>query len=190
VGVAGRDKRSPHLDSRTASREVGAVTTLDPLATVLAFSGMAALAAAFGALPEALRVPLPRAVIGWANALAGGLMLGVAYTLLTEGLEGGLLAGGLGALLGMAFVRGTHAAAGTGELDLDSPETGTPGAGHKALLVEALHAADEGIAIGAAMAVKSVPAGSLPTAAMNATRAPARLQAMAWLRPLPPGCSA
>lgn len=134
------------------------MTTLDPLATVLAFSGLAALAAALGALPEALRVPLPRAVIGWANAMAGGLMLGVAFTLLTEGLEGGLLAGGLGALLGMAFVRGTHAAAGTGELDLESPETGTPGAGYKAVLVDALHAADEGIAIGAAMAV-SLPLG-------------------------------
>jgi ZIP family zinc transporter len=134
------------------------VTTLDPLATLLAFSGLAALTAAFGAVPQALSVPPSRAVIGWANALAGGLMLGVAYALLTEGLREGLAAGGLGALLGMGFVRATHAAAGTGELDLDSPESASPGGGYKAVLVDALHAADEGIAIGAAMAV-SMPLG-------------------------------
>jgi len=134
------------------------VTTLDPLATVLAFSGLSAVAAAFGALPQALRVPPSRAVIGWANALAGGLMLGVAYALLTEGLTSGLAAGGLGALLGIGFVRATHAAAGTGELDLDSPQSGSRGGGYKAVLVDALHAADEGIAIGAAMAV-SQPLG-------------------------------
>jgi ZIP family zinc transporter len=97
-------------------------------------------------------------MIGWANALAGGLMLGVAYALMTEGLPRGVLAGGLGALLGTAFVRGTHAAAGTGELDLESPQSESPEGGYKAILVDALHAADEGVAIGAAMAV-SVPLG-------------------------------
>jgi ZIP family zinc transporter len=41
---------------------------------------------------------------------------------------------------------------------LDSPESASPGGGYKAVLVDALHAADEGIAIGAAMAV-SMPLG-------------------------------
>jgi zinc transporter ZupT len=85
-------------------------------------------------------------------------MLGVAYALLTEGLRGALIAGGVGALFGMTFARGAHAAAGTGELDLDSHETGSTGGGYKAVLVDALHAADEGVAIGAAMAV-SMPLG-------------------------------
>ena len=85
-------------------------------------------------------------------------MLGVAYALLTEALRGSLLAGGLGALLGMSFVRASHAAAGTGELDLESPEWGSPASGYKAVIVDALHAADEGIAIGTAMAV-SMPLG-------------------------------
>ena len=134
------------------------MTTLDPLTTVLVYASLAALAAALGALPQALRGPPSRAVIGWANALAGGLMLGVAYALLTEGLRGGLAAGGLGALLGMGFARGAHAAAGTSELDLGSPESESPGGGYKAVLVDTLHAADEGVAIGAAMAV-SMPLG-------------------------------
>jgi zinc transporter, ZIP family len=134
------------------------VTTLDPLATVVAYAALAALAAALGALPQALRLPPSFAVIGWANALAGGLMLGVAYALLTEGLGGALLAGAAGALLGMAFARGAHAVAGTHELDLGSPESESRRGGYKAVLVDALHAADEGVAIGAAMAV-SLPLG-------------------------------
>lgn len=131
---------------------------LDPLATVMAFAGVAALTASFGALPQALHVPPSRAVIGWANALAGGLMLGVAYALLTQGLTNGLAAGGLGSLIGIGLVRWTHAAAGTGELDLGSPQSDSTDAGYKAVLVDALHAADEGVAIGAAMAV-SLPLG-------------------------------
>ena len=148
----------PDLDRRVVRREVGAVTTLEPLATVFVYASLSALAAALGALPQALRVPPSRAVIGWGNALAGGLMLGVAYALLTEGLRGGLVAGGAGALLGMGFARGAHTAAGTHELDLESPESASARGGHKAVLVDALHAADEGVAIGAAMAV-SMPLG-------------------------------
>jgi ZIP family zinc transporter len=118
-------------------------------------SGAAAFAAALGALPHAVgRVPT-RPVIGWANALAAGLMLGVAYTLLTEGLGSALLAGGGGALLGLVFVRAAHAAAGTGELDADLVP---PDKGYKVVHVDALHAADEGVAIGIAMAV-SLPLG-------------------------------
>ncbi len=94
-------------------------------------------------------------MIGWANALAAGLMLGVAYTLLTEGLGNAVLAGGGGALLGLVFVRVAHAATGTGELDADlvPPEKGS-----KVVLLDAMHAADEGVAIGVAMAV-SMPLG-------------------------------
>jgi ZIP family zinc transporter len=79
-------------------------------------------------------------------------MLGVAYTLLTEGLGSALVAGGGGALLGLVFVRTAHAAAGTGELDADLVQ---PEKEYKVVLVDALHAADEGVAIGVAMAVST-----------------------------------
>jgi len=130
----------------------------EPLGTVLLFSGVAALAAGLGAVPYALGRPPTRGTIGWANALAGGLMLGVAYALLTEGLGDALVAPGMGALAGLAFVRGTHAATGTGELDLEEVADGSDQEGYKAILVDALHAADEGIAIGVAMAA-SLPLG-------------------------------
>lgn len=85
-------------------------------------------------------------------------MIGVAYTLLIDGLSGALVSGGVGALLGIGFVRASHALAGTGELDTDDLEHSGPSGGYKAILVEALHAADEGVAIGVAMAV-SLPVG-------------------------------
>jgi ZIP family zinc transporter len=130
---------------------------VSPLATVVLVSSAAALAAALGTLPHALGRPPTRSMIGWANALAAGLMLGVAYTLLTEGLGTALLAGGGGALVGILFVRTAHAAAGTGELDADLIDL-PPGKGYKVVLVDAMHSADEGVAIGVAMAA-SMPLG-------------------------------
>jgi zinc transporter, ZIP family len=129
------------------------VTTLDPLATVVLFSGAAALTAALGVLPQALLGLPSKAVIGWANALAGGLMLGVAYTLLTQDIASAHLAAAVGTVLGAGYARGAHAAAGTGELDADSANAAGPDLAYKAILVDTLHAADEGVAIGAAMAV-------------------------------------
>jgi len=85
-------------------------------------------------------------------------MIGVAYTLLTAGVSVSLIPEGIGALLGIGFVRWSHWVAGTGELDVDQAEAAGPDGSYKAILVEALHAADEGIAIGAAMAV-SLPVG-------------------------------
>ncbi len=132
--------------------------TDDPVLTVLMYSSLASAAAVVGVLPEAVGGRVAERVLGWANALASGLMLGVAYTLLTLGLQEGLLAGGIGALAGIAFVRGTHALTGTGELDLEHIDDAPPGLGYKAILADTLHAAHEGIAIGAAM-VLSLPLG-------------------------------
>jgi zinc transporter, ZIP family len=134
------------------------VTTLDPLATVLLFSTLASLAAVVGALPQAVGGRPSPSMIGWANALAAGLMIGVAYILLTEGLQEELSAGGIGAVLGIGFVRATHALTGTGELDADRIDEESPAYGYQAILVETLHAAHEGVAIGVAMAV-SLPLG-------------------------------
>lgn len=128
------------------------------MATVLLFSSLAALTAAIGAFPQALRGPPSNSAIGWANALAAGLMIGVAYALLTEGLDASLAEGGIGALLGMGFVGSTHYLTGTGELDLEEIEVVGPEYGYKVILVDTLHAAHEGLAIGAAMAV-SLPLG-------------------------------
>ena len=131
---------------------------LDPTLTVLMYSSFAALTAVAGVLPQAFRGPPRLREIGWANAIAAGLMMGVAYTLLTAGLGEHLGQGGVGALVGIAFVRATHALTDTGELDLEQLDRAGPEFGYKALLADTLHAAHEGIAIGAAMSL-SLPLG-------------------------------
>lgn len=145
--------------------------TLDPTLTVLMYSSLAALAAVAGVLPQTVRGIPSLHTIGWANALAAGLMMGVAYTLLTTGLDGALIQGGIGALLGLGFVRITHSITDTGELDLTQLDEAGPEYGYKVLLADTLHAAHEGIAIGAAMGI-SLPLGISMAVALGVHNVP------------------
>lgn len=131
---------------------------LDPTLVVLVFSSLAAMTAAIGVIPQAVLGRLSPVSIGWANALAAGLMLGVAYALLTRGLGDAVMAGALGALVGIGFVRFTHAVTGTGELDVKRLDERGPEFGYQVILGDTLHAAHEGIAIGVAMLI-SLPLG-------------------------------
>lgn len=144
---------------------------MDPTLTVLVYSSLAAGAAALGALPLILRERLPLAWIGWANALAAGLMLGAAYALMVAGLDRAPARGAAGALLGIGFVFSTHAASGTGDLDLNRLDETSPTYGYQVLLVNTLHSAAEGVAIGAAMAV-SLPFGSFVALAIAVHNVP------------------
>jgi zinc transporter ZupT len=132
---------------------------------VLLSSTLAASAAAQGVIPVAWRGSVPLAWIGWSNALASGLMLGVAYSLMVTGLEQAAIWGGVGALLGIAFVHLSHAATGTAEMDLNRLDEPSPEYGFQVNLVNALHAAHEGVAIGVGMAV-SLPFGILMALAL------------------------
>jgi ZIP family zinc transporter len=134
------------------------VSQVDPVLTVLVYSSLAATAASLGVLPHAVLGRLALPVLGWSNALASGLMLGVAYSLLYVGLEEAVLHGAIGAALGMAFVRLAHLGAGTEDVDLNRIDDMSPAYGYQVLLVNTLHAAYEGVAIGAAMSV-SLPFG-------------------------------
>jgi len=126
---------------------------VDPVLIVLLYSSIAAFAAALGVLPIVGRPSPPLRWMGWANALASGLMLGVAYSLMVAGLEGRPLHVGGGALLGVLVVWATHALTGTADLDLNRLDEGRPEYGYQVILVNMLHAAHEGVAIGVAMAV-------------------------------------
>jgi zinc transporter ZupT len=106
-----------------------------------------------GAAPLLVRQRLPITAIGWSNALAAGLMLGVAYALMVLGLEPAPELGAAGALLGILFISWTHAVSGTADLDLNRLEDTEPEYGYQVLLVHTLHSAAEGIAIGVAMTV-------------------------------------
>lgn len=131
---------------------------IEPILLVLIFSSMAAFAASLGALPHIVLGRLHLRVLGWGNALASGLMLGVAYSLTTVQVDDDLLRGAMGAVLGLVFVRVTHAFTGVEDLDLNQLDELGPAYGYQVFLVNTLHAAHEGIAIGMAMAV-SMPFG-------------------------------
>ncbi len=122
---------------------------------VLIVSSATAAVAAIGALPLASGRPLRTPVLGSANALASGLMLGVAYALMTVGLERAASASGLGALAGIAGIAAARAA-------VDPAHT---------LRLGAIHAVPEGVAIGVAMAV-GTPFGLLMAAALGVHNVP------------------
>jgi zinc transporter ZupT len=147
---------------------------------VLLCSGLGAATAVLGALPLALRGRLPLAWIGWANAIAAGLMLGVAHALLSAGMSRDALRVAAGAALGIAFVAFTHRATGTGDLDLNRLDETRPEYGYQVLLVGALHAAAEGVAIGSAMAL-SLPFGAFTAAAIAVHNVPEATVLMAIL---------
>lgn len=135
---------------------------MNPTLAVLLYSGLAAAAASLGVLPVVFRGRLPLAWIGWANAVAAGLMLGVAYALFAAGIDAETLLVAAGAVLGIGFVALSHRATGTDDLDLNRLDEARPEYGYQVILVNALHAAAEGVAIGGAMTMS--PAFGLFTA--------------------------
>lgn len=126
---------------------------MNPTLAVLLYSSVAAGAAALGIIPFALGLRVPVARVGWANAMAAGLMLGAVYGIAEGGLDRAVYAGAGGALLGIAFIFWTHRISRTTELDLHHPEEAGPEYGYQVLLVQSLHAASEGVAIGVAMSI-------------------------------------
>ena len=123
----------------------------NPTLVVLFWSTAAALAGALGVVPLIGRDQISPRWIGWSNALAAGMMLGLAYALSVETLDG--VAAGLGALAGILFIYGTHVAIGAAEIDLNQLDGAPPGYGYQIFLVDFLHSASEGVAIGAAAVV-------------------------------------
>ncbi len=141
------------------------------LGTVLLYSSIAAACAALGALPFVTRRRLPLTWLGWANALAAGLMLGASYILIIEGIERGPLAETLGTFVGVAVLYATHALTGTRHFGAAAPPPGGVGLSDKRWLRDAIHAAAEGVAIGSAMAV-SLDFGIFVALALTAHNVP------------------
>lgn len=121
--------------------------------------------AALGALPLQPGRAVPIRTIGWATALAAGLMIGVAYALLTVALDRGAMQAGLGALAGIAGVTAARARIHPGN----------------AFQLGSVHAIPEGAAIGAAMAV-SPPFGLTMAATLAVHNIPEGTVTIASLR--------
>lgn len=126
---------------------------MNDVLTILLVSSLAALAAALGTLPLAGRDRLPTVWLGWANAVAAGLMLGAAYALAIDGFEVRPVFAAAGALLGVVFVWWTHRFAGTAELPLNELGRQAPEYGYQVMTIQTMHSASEGVAIGVAAVV-------------------------------------
>ncbi len=125
---------------------------MDPALTVLVWATAAAFASVPGGLVRWSEGEAGAPWIGWAHALAAGGMLGAAYALTAvRGVAPGPAA--VGGALGVGFIMLSHLLTGVGLVRVDRPDAEDPGSGYRLLLVRMLHAATEGIAIGAAMAV-------------------------------------
>lgn len=125
---------------------------MDPILTVLLYSSIAVLAGGLGGFGLPGR-RTPAAALGAANALAAGTMLGAAYLLAEAADPWPALPLALGAAAGIVVLHWTHRASGIAELDLGRLDDQDPVYGFQVLLVSGIHAAGEGVAIGAAMAV-------------------------------------
>jgi zinc transporter ZupT len=137
---------------------------MQPVLLVLAYSAGATLLAAGGGLPLLRRDRVPVRWLGWSNAAAAGAMLGAAYLLAAAGIRGHAVPLGVGALIGIGFVWWAHAVSGTGDLELNVQGESPEGYGSDVLLVGALHAGAEGVAIGAAMAADPILGGWMAAA--------------------------
>lgn len=124
---------------------------MDPILLILLAATGAALASVVGVLPLVGRRRVPQAWIGWSDALAGGMMLGLAYLLTTTALNDAV-GGGIGVFLGILFIFGTRAAIGGGSVDADDSGVPIPRSVHQIFLQGFLHSAAEGVAIAAAWA--------------------------------------
>ena len=116
-----------------------------PLLGALLVAAAAAGASALAALPFMRLGTVQERSLGLASALAGGLMLGLAYVLLIAAMHAPTTTLAASAVLGILFVVATDRVSG-------QSAGNDARAGYRQLLGSALHAAHEGVAIGAALA--------------------------------------
>ncbi len=118
---------------------------------VLLFSALAACLSGLGTVPFCCSSEVPLSWIGWAYALASGLMLGAGYILMAAALGASTLPVVFGGVLGVVYTYWTHAYSGTKELDTGPAESPSADYAIKFILLNSLHSASEGVAIGVAM---------------------------------------
>ncbi len=134
------------------------MAVLDPLYLLLAATTLAALAGAFGAIPFLSGHSPARKRISAAYSLAGGVMTGLAYLLMVEGLGRDAASCVLGAVVGASCTYWTQRLTGLDDLATEPAGESERKFGYRTLLQTSLHSAAEGIAIGTAAAV-ALPLG-------------------------------
>ncbi len=145
---------------------------------LVALSAAAAAAAAtLGVIPVIIAGEVsPR--LGWANALAAGLMLGAGYVLLQQGLAISPVGGIAGSVIGITFVFVSHRFTDLTQVDLSQPDDHASASVSQIVTREVLHSTAEGVAIG--MGWHPAKAALLSAGTM-ATHVPAAVATAAWV---------
>jgi len=124
--------------------------TSHPVLLVFVYALITAVATGLGAVPFAFMRRLSPELIGWANAVASGLMIGASFGLVAEGTGYGSLQTVGGGLLGVLFILLTQRLLGEHELEFG----GMSGANARQMLlmliVMTVHSFSEGVAVGVA----------------------------------------
>lgn len=120
------------------------------LRTVVLYAAFTAASAGLGPILSRARGPDDR-FAGLANALAAGMMLGLAYPLTRDGLDAGTLGATLGAAAAVVTLFLVHI-----WFNLDAGGDATPArAPARALIGASVHSAPEGLALGVALAMEA-----------------------------------
>lgn len=125
-----------------------------PDLTLVALATLAATAATvLGSIPIILNGSVSTRHLGWAKALAAGLMLGASFVLLQQGLAIQLVGGVGGSVLGITFVTLSHRLTLLPPGDPAVPIDREPGTASQIMVRGILHSSAEGAAIGVAFLV-------------------------------------
>lgn len=124
--------------------------TMSPVLLVLVYAMITALATGLGAIPFAFVRRLSPQLVGWANAVASGLMLGASFGLVAEGTGYGSVQTVVGGVLGVVFILVAQRLLGEHDLEFG----GMSGANARQMLlmliVMTVHSFSEGVAVGVA----------------------------------------
>jgi ZIP family zinc transporter len=124
--------------------------TMSPVLLVFLYALITALATGLGAIPFAFVRRLSPQLVGWANAVASGLMIGASFGLVAEGTGYGSVQTVVGGVLGVVFILLTQRLLGEQDIEFG----GMSGANARQMLlmliVMTVHSFSEGVAVGVA----------------------------------------
>jgi len=153
-----------------------------PVLAVFLYGSVTAVATGLGALPFLFVREVSERAVGYANAIASGLMLGASFGLVAEGTVHGRVETMIGAVLGVFFIVGTQRV--LHEHPVEFGAFRGQGARNMLLIVIVMtvHSISEGVAVGAAFG-GGMKLAFVITAAIAVHNIPEGLAISAVMRP-------
>jgi zinc transporter ZupT len=153
-----------------------------PVLVVLLYGAITAVATGLGALPFLFVRSVSGRATALAKAIAGGLMLGASFGLVSEGTQYGSVPTIVGAALGVAFILGAQRYLGERELEFGAARGADARQMALIVIVMTVHSFAEGVAIGVSFGGAATLAAVI-TIAIAVHNIPEGLAISAVLRP-------